>query len=100
MQSMTAMMSVMSQFVGSMMYGVPPPYMPGAPPPVNVPPPAPFSYPMYPYVGPSPATPTPTTAALTTATTLPTMAAMTTATMPPTTTAASINTDESADEDD
>ena len=100
MQSMTAMMSVMSQFVGSMMYGVPPPYMPGAPPPVNVPPPAPFSYPMYPYAGPPPATPTPTTAALTTATTLPTMAAMTTATMPPTTTAGSINTDESADEDD
>ena len=94
---MTAMMSVMSQFVGSMMYGFPPPYM--QPPPVNVPLPALFSYPMYPYAGPLPAMPTPTTAALTIVTTLPTMAAMTTETMPPTTTAASINTDESADKD-
>ena len=55
MDSMTNMMSVIMQFMGTMMYGVPPvaPTYPGAFTPMNAPPPpAPLPMSMY-YTGPS-----------------------------------------------
>ena len=89
MESMTTMMSVMSQFLGSsMMFGFPPAYMPSASPPVTaIPPPqAPL---MYPYMGAPFPGPTPTTAISQVATT----------TVAPSSTTLSISTEEGDDED-
>ena len=97
MESMTTMMSVMSQFLGSsMMFGFPPAYMPSASPPVTaIPPPqAPL---MYPYMGAPFPGPTPTTAISQVATT--TAISQVATTMAPSSDTLSISTEEGDDED-